>query len=917
MKTLHTTFYLLLSLLISTHLSAQMCFNDLELDLPESAIEIGVVSKSETIGENTATGTTKRVIIMERDPNGNIMDNMICGANPPYQNQCEQLEEETLKTIYATDATGCTSFDRYYLDIIQTNFSYEHQPACGTITLLNTSDPINWDILDNMNALYGAGYAMHKTYFPKDLKDYVYIVENLTTAETDTFITLINDRVTIPEGNYKVTLKMKQVDGKFTASKRINIPSSNSDVKFRVRYDTVGIDLGDSLLLKDTYVKESGDYFYALPSKAGCDSLHVRTNVLVKPGDGLIGELTDNTIRGMVTDSEGSVYLFGEFINREDTNPTDGFNYVSGEGDFNHINFLTKISHEGDFLWTKKIVCKATLNGTSIAISKEDDIYLSGKFNDTVIFYMEDGSRKLIPSMNKTNSYLAKTDTDGNFKWAKRIGGKSDVSLNSIGIDKNNNIIYATGTYGKNLYTGLNNDTILHLKPKSTNSAAFLLKFDNYGEIIWANNIDGDGRKNTYSIDINPVDNSIVLHGHATKTIDFHNQSSNTVNTFPVNEQDYLVSYSANGDYQWHYTFGKTYNHSYSQLAHNSEGELYTYGLYRDSVVFESNGQSYKAYAVGHTSIFLLKTKANGDIIWFKNIDSNGNTVLGDPLTIDSHDNVNLIGRFSGYVDFDWGPNEAIDGISNDIYKSNGYLLQLTPEGEYISSDFIYKHFEAQWSGFHNIAMGKNDRIWLVGYTENFSNTFLMYKDQCNPVETEKNEIACDEFNFKNQNYTESGAYLFDYQTEKGCDSTLTLNLTVYPSYNFSVVDSACTSDVYTFGDQEYAVPGQYILTNTSAIGCDSIYRLDIRAKQTDCILTSIKAEQKEQSIEIYPNPTNDFVHITGLNQRSTIQVFSILGTEVKQHHANSAEETLSLQHLPAGVYFVKIGKQTIQLVKN
>ncbi len=908
---------LLLCLFLATEIAAQMCFNDLELDLPESAIEIGVVSKTETIGENTASGRTKRVLIMERDPNGHIMDNMICGANSPYENQCEQLEEESLKTMYATDATGCTSFDRYYLDIIQTSFTYEHHPACGTITLENTSDPINWGILDNMNSLYGAGYAMHKTYFPKDLKDYVYIVENLTTAETDTFITLINDRVTLLEGNYKVTLKMKQVEGKFTASKRINTPISNSEVNFHVRYDTLALDLGDSVLLNDTYVDESGDYFYALESKSGCDSLHVRTHVLVKPGNGLIGRLLDNTMRGMVTDSEGNVYLFGEFINREDTDPSDNFNYVSGEGIYTNINFLTKVSHEGDFLWTKKIACSGSLTGTSIAISNKDEIYLSGNFNDTVFFNMEDGNKKYIPSINRTNSYLAKTDSDGNFKWVKRIGGLSNTSITGITVDNQSNTLLATGIYSNNLYTGLSNDTILQLKSESAYGAAFLLKTDQNGEVLWLNNIDGNNRKETYSISVNPVNSSIVVHGHASRSIEFHNQSSNIINTFTSNYQDFLVSYSSNGDYQWHYNFGKPNNYSYSILKHNSLGELYTYGVFRDSVVFESEGKQYKAYAEGFASVFLLKTKPNGDIIWFNIIDGKGYNVLSDPLTIDSKDNINLIGRFSGYVDFDWGPNEDIHGINDEKYQNNGFLLQLNDEGNFISSDFVYNYFETDWSGFTYSATGKNDRLWLLGYTESFSNTFLMYKDQCNPVELEENEIACDEYNFHNQNYTESGSYLFEGKTASGCDSTLTLNLTIYPSYNFAVLDSACASDVYTFGNREYAVPGQYLLNATSAIGCDSIYRLDIITKQKDCILTSVNTEMEELSIEVYPNPTRDFVHINGVKQGAKIKVYSILGTEVQQHYSNSSEEVISLQNLPAGMYFIKIDQQTFQLVKD
>lgn len=927
MRTRQLLFFTFLIVGFFTKTYTQTCFNDLELDLPESAIEIGTVTKSDEIDGNSMAGRTRRVLIMERDKNGDIEDDMICGFNSPYENICESLVEESLQTLYATDSTGCTSLDRYYLDIIQTDFEFEHQPACGTITLINTSDPINWDILGNMQQLFGAGYAMHKEYFPKDLQDYVYIVENTETAEIDTFITLINDRVIIPEGNYKVTLKMKQVDGKFQSSKRVVTPISNSNVNFYVRYDTVEFSLGDSVLLNDTYVHESGDYFYALQSTAGCDSLHVRTHTLVKPGNGLIGTL-DNAIytHSIVTDSEGNVFQYGSFYNREDTDPTDDFNYVSDEGNFTGIFFLTKISHEGDFLWTKKITSSGNTTPSGMVINDEDEILLYGKFSDSLKYSNENGTISYLVAntengSNRNDAFVAKLNNEGDLLWIQQIGGSRNINTNSITYDNNGENFYITGytSYYSSLYT-LFPDTNTIRETSSIYSDGFLMKLDQNGNEIWTTIFDGGRSAYPTSIAVNPINGNISFVGYGEQGVKFYSQSNDGIISAPdISYINFLATYSPNGDYISHFIFGRESRNLLTQLAFNHQGELFITSAVNGDFSINLAGVESHTSSTDKNDAFLLKLTSNGEFDWINWLESDG-PVNTSELEVDKEDNLYLTGTYNGETDFDWGDGTAISTYNAGSYNFSGFVLKTTADGSYISSYFSQKHFETNDSRFDNIALGLNDRIWLGGHytliTSGYRNKILMYINQCQPVAIEESEIACDQFSFQNQNYTESGEYIFEGSTDMGCDSTFTLKLTIYPSYSFQIVDSACSYDTYPFGDEELAVPGQYIFRETSIIGCDSIYRLDLRAKQTECLITSQENEEIE-TVSFYPNPTNDIVYISGLKEEEELTFYTILGDELDLSTLHKTSSELSLKDLPVGMYFIKVGERSYQIVKQ
>ena len=93
------------------------------------------------------------------------------------------------------------------------------------------------------------------------------------------------------------------------------------------------------------------------------------------------------------------------------------------------------------------------------------------------------------------------------------------------------------------------------------------------------------------------------------------------------------------------------------------------------------------------------------------------------------------------------------------------------------------------------------------------------------------NVTACNNYlcPINNVNYTTSGTYSIFDQTNSMCDSLYTLNLTITTQPSTATdVQIACDSLVWGVNGQTYSVSGQYIDTIQNALGCDSIITLEL-----------------------------------------------------------------------------------------
>jgi hypothetical protein len=83
-------------------------------------------------------------------------------------------------------------------------------------------------------------------------------------------------------------------------------------------------------------------------------------------------------------------------------------------------------------------------------------------------------------------------------------------------------------------------------------------------------------------------------------------------------------------------------------------------------------------------------------------------------------------------------------------------------------------------------------------------------------------------FLFNGINRTASGTYLDTLVNAKGCDSFLTLNLTVNPNSSNSISQTICQGQLFLFNGINRTVSGTYLDTLVNSKGCDSILTLNL-----------------------------------------------------------------------------------------
>ncbi len=118
-----------------------------------------------------------------------------------------------------------------------------------------------------------------------------------------------------------------------------------------------------------------------------------------------------------------------------------------------------------------------------------------------------------------------------------------------------------------------------------------------------------------------------------------------------------------------------------------------------------------------------------------------------------------------------------------------------------------------------------------------------------NPIpETFLTEVLCsgDSIAVGSSTYAAGGQYIDTLTAFTGCDSIVYLDLTVEDLIETNLVEVICFDETYTVGNSTYEATGVYVDTLTAVGGCDSIVRLDLTERdliETDLMPTICEGE--------------------------------------------------------------------------
>ncbi len=202
---------------------------------------------------------------------------------------------------------------------------------------------------------------------------------------------------------------------------------------------------------------------------------------------------------------------------------------------------------------------------------------------------------------------------------------------------------------------------------------------------------------------------------------------------------------------------------------------------------------------------------------------------------------------------FDTPVRISDDDVVDFIYSTTGsyaMLVTLNGNGVYFPDNSQYRYNETdEWQplttyNFGNTTCGMNLQNWPIfgidgyyytGHDEvNHRDTILLYVVNPNLTET-LNVTACDSYTWADGTgltYTESGVYTYETTTVNGCDSTVTLNLTINVNSSETLdAVTACNSYDWTYQGNAagtYTESGTYTHNFIDANGCASVATLPL-----------------------------------------------------------------------------------------
>ena len=163
-------------------------------------------------------------------------------------------------------------------------------------------------------------------------------------------------------------------------------------------------------------------------------------------------------------------------------------------------------------------------------------------------------------------------------------------------------------------------------------------------------------------------------------------------------------------------------------------------------------------------------------------------------------------------------------------------------------------------------------------------------------------------------NVSEAGVYTQNLQTINGCDSVVTLTLTVNPVYSFTIDATINQGETYHGNGFEVSEAGTYTQNLQTVNGCDSVIVLNLTVNSSlgDVVANTIE-------VALYPNPAENYtiLKVQGLKEQTKVVLFDVRGRKLREFDLSAGTESvrLDLRDLPSGVYTLMIGNTTKKLI--
>jgi hypothetical protein len=254
------------------------------------------------------------------------------------------------------------------------------------------------------------------------------------------------------------------------------------------------------------------------------------------------------------------------------------------------------------FEWAKSFGGSSDDTGYSIAVDASGNVYTTGCYSGTVDFDPGAGTAYLT-SAERTDVFVQKLDTSGNFLWAKSFGENFFDCGYSIAVDASGNV-YTTGIFEGTVDFDPGAGTANLTSVEFTD--VFVQKLDAYGNFLWARSFGGSSYDIGHSIKVDASGN-VYTTGYFERTVDF-DPGAGTANLTSAGSTDVFVQkLDTSGNFLWAKSFGDWFDDYGYSIAVDASGNVYTTGFFKLEVDFDPGAGTANLTSVGDADVFIQK----------------------------------------------------------------------------------------------------------------------------------------------------------------------------------------------------------------------------------------------------------------------------------------------------------------------
>lgn len=523
-------------------------------------------------------------------------------------------------------------------------------------------------------------------------------------------------------------------------------------------------------------------------------------------------------------DENQNVYVAGSFrTGPADFDPgEDSLLIPSNGGD---DIFIMKLDPNGNLVWVKTIGGGQSDAAYGMRVV-DGFVYVTGYFSLTVDFDPGTGVYPLVSSGDK-DAFVLKLDTSGNFNWAGKLGGTSSEEGYSVSAGSSGSVCVSGSFNGSaDFDPGAGTAMITSIG----GSDVFITKLDINGNLIWAKSFQGTGNDSGRALTLDSQEN-IFLSGYFHSTTDFNPGPGINNLTSSGFSDVYIAKLDPAGSYLWAKRIGSNFGDLCYGIDLDDSTNVYIAGTFKGIVDFDPGlgvqqftSTPYYGNMTVSNDVFVLKLNQDGEYIFARTTGGQADD-FATALSVSGRGDITVTGYYSDVADFDpWTTVYNLTAAGgNDVY-----LLKLTCDSRGIATVTACDSYT--WLDGVTYTADNNVASVIIPNAAGCDSTVFLNLDIQHTNYRTDFVTACDSLIWLDgSTYTannNTATYIIHYAT--GCDSIISLNLTILQSDTSTNTITACDSIVWMDGNVYYSdnSTATHILTNMN--GCDSVVKLDL-----------------------------------------------------------------------------------------